>query len=115
MDMFSLRLRLNAISSKTPEAVAEALDRYVYLPLILRSDNGLEFTDELTRGEPNRLIGIEQTLSSLYRPQSLGLLEEILQAYVDEFSKNWALRIPIARWAWTTTRRESLGDMFHAR
>ena len=63
-------------------------------PLILRSDNGSEFTAELTR-ELNRLIGTEQVFSSPYHPQSLGLLEgshrpmeEVLQAYVEEFPNN---------------------------
>ena len=61
MDMFSLWLWLTAISGKTPQAVAEALYKYVYLdlagfPMILRSDNGSEFTAELTR-DLNRLIG----------------------------------------------------------
>ena len=45
MDMFSLWLWLTATSGKKPQAVAEALYKYVYLdlagfPMILRSDNG---------------------------------------------------------------------------
>ena len=102
--------------------MAEVLYKYVYLdlagfPLILRSDNGSEFTAELTR-ELNQLIGIEQVFSSPYHPQSLGLLEgshnpleEILQAYVEEYPSNWASQLPIVRWAWNTSRKEPLGNM----
>ena len=30
---------------------------------------------------------------------------------MDEFPSNWASQLPIARWAWNTTRKESLGGM----
>ena len=70
---------LNAIAGKTPQAVAEALYKYIYLdlagfPMILRSDNGLDFTAELTR-ELNRLIGTEQVFSAPYHPRSFGIRE----------------------------------------
>ena len=67
--------------------MAEVLYKHMYLdlvgfPLIIRSDNGLEFTVELTR-ELNRLIGTEQVFSSPYHPQSLGLLEGSRKPLVD--------------------------------
>ena len=53
MDMFSLWLWLSAIAGKTPQVVAEALYKRVYLdvaglPMTLRSDDGSKFIDELT-------------------------------------------------------------------
>ena len=38
-------------------------------------------------------------------------MEEVIQPYVEEFPNNWASQPPIARWAWNTTRKESLGGM----
>ena len=38
-------------------------------------------------------------------------MEEVIQAYVEEYPSNWASQLPIARWAWNTTRKRSLGGM----
>ena len=96
MDVFSLWSWLVPLESKDPKEVAGALYRYVYLdlsgfPLILRSDNGSEFVPDVTR-ELNRLIGTAQVFGSAYHPRSQALvegshkpLEEVLQAYVEEY------------------------------
>ena len=33
---------------------------------------------------------------------------EVLQAYVEEYPTDWSLQLPLARWAWNTTPKESL-------
>ena len=119
MDVFSLWSWLVPLETKDPKEVSGALYRFVYLdlagfPLILRSDNGSEFVADVTR-ELNRLVGTAQVFGSAYHPRSQGLvegshkpLEEVLQAFVEEYPTDWALQLPLARWAWNTTPKESL-------
>merc|ERR1712020_145294 len=119
MDVFSLWSWLVLLESKDPKEVAGTLYRNVYLdlagfPLILRSNNGSEFVADVTR-ELNRLIGTAQVFGSAYHPRSQALiegshkpLEEVLQAYVEEYPTDWALQLPLARWAWNTTPKEGL-------
>ena len=96
MDVFSLWSWLQPMESKDPKEVSGTLYRHVYLdlvgfPLILRSDNGSEFVADVTR-EINRLVGNAQVFGSAYHARSQALvegshkpLEEVLQAYVDEY------------------------------
>ena len=55
---------------------------------------------------------------SAYHPQSQGLVEvmhkpllEVLQAFCDEYPNDWDIRLPLARWAWNTTPKASLGGL----
>ena len=86
-------------------------------PTILRSDNGPEFTADLTR-ELNRLIGATQIFGSAYHPRSQALIEgshrpteDVLTAFIKLTGEDWALRLPICRWAWNTTAKKSLGNL----
>ena len=122
IDCFSLWLWLVGLADKRPATVAQALYCQVYLdlagfPVILRSDNGSEFVAELTM-ELNRLIGTTQVFGSAYHPRSQALIEgshkpmeEVVQAYIDEYPTDWASKLPIARWAWNTSAKVSLAGM----
>ena len=95
---------------------------YVYLdlagfPVILRSDRGKEFMNQLV-SEMNRLLGTVQVFGSAYHPRSQGLvegshqpMEHILQEFCAEYPTDWGGKLPIARWAWNTTPKKSLGWM----
>ena len=122
IDCFSLWLWLVGLADKRPATVAQALYCQVYLvlagfPVILRSDNGSEFVAELTM-ELNRLIGTTQVFGSAYHPRSQALIEgchkpmeEVLQAYIDEYPNDWASKLPVARWAWNTSAKVSLAGI----
>ena len=122
IDVFSLWLWLIPIPDKAARTVATALLRHVYLdlagfPVLLRSDNGREFTAELTR-ELNEQLGTVQVFGSAYHPRSQALVEgshkpteAVLQAFVQERPETWAQQLPIARWAWNTTEKRSLNGM----
>eukprot|EP00969_Alexandrium_andersonii_P157117 6945142-Alexandrium_andersonii.AAC.1 len=109
IDGFTEWLWLVPLVDKKPSTVAEALYLSVYLdlagfPVILRSDNGPEFTAELTR-ELNRMVGTVQVFGSAYHPRSQALVEgshrpteEVLQAFVAAYPDDWATKLPIARW-----------------
>ena len=110
------------LDSKSAMVVAGALMLHVYLdlcgfPTILRSDNGPEFTAELTR-ELNRLIGTVQIFGSAYHPQAQALVEgshrpteDVLRAFVQEFPTDWAAKLPMARWAWNTSAKQALAGL----
>jgi hypothetical protein len=122
IDMFSYWLWLLPLEDQAAEEVAKMLYLHVMLdlagfPAILRSDNGKEFTGRIVR-ELNRLLGTVQIFGSAYHPQSQGLkegehrqLSEVLQIFVDEAKEDWADQLPIARWAWNTSRKKALAGM----
>lgn len=122
IDVFTLWLWLIPIEDKSAITVSRALLHHVYMdlggfPTILRSDNGKEFTADLTR-EMNRLMGTTQIFGSAYHPRSQGLIEgshkpveEVLQAFISETGEDWTLHLPTARWAWNTTPKRSLAGM----
>lgn len=52
---------------------------------------------------------------SLYHPRSQVLIEgshkptlEVVQSFVNKSPDDWATQLPLARWAWNTTNKESL-------
>ena len=122
IDCFTLWIWLIPIVDKSAISVATALLYGVYLdlagfPVILRSDNGKEFVAEVTR-ELNDLLGTTQIFGSAYHPRSQALVEgshrpteAVLQAFVQDHPETWAAKLPIARWAWNTTPKKSLGGM----
>ena len=113
VDCFTTWLWLVPLVGKSSAAVAEAFFLHIVLdlagfPVILRSDRGSDFTGELMQ-ELNRLMGTTQIFASAYHPQGQSLIEglhkplnEILAAFVDKYD-DWAVKLPIARWAWNTT------------
>ena len=121
IDMFTLWLWLCPISGKSAETVAWALLQACYMdiagfPVILRSDRGGEFTNELLR-ELNRLVGTTSVFGSSYHPRAQSLIEgshkrlsEILAALVSENPEDWETKLCFIRWAWNTTPKTALSN-----
>ncbi len=121
IDMFTLWLWLCPISGKSAETVATALLQTCYMdiagfPVILRSDRGGEFTNELMR-ELNRLVGTTSIFGSSHHPRAQGLIEgshkrlsEILAALVSENPENWETKLCFVRWSWNTTPKTALSS-----
>ena len=106
---------------KDASSVAKALVRHVFLdmcgfPLILRSDNGVEFTASLV-SEMKQLLGIQGVHGTAYHPQSQGMVERIhrtlnesLRTTAKDYPGEWEERIPFIRFGLNNMPRKSLGN-----
>ena len=81
----------------------------------IHSDQGQTFESDVFK-EMCRILGIEKTRTTPYRPQSDGMIERanrtienMLSAFVDENQKNWDDLIPLLMLAYRSSVHESTG------
>jgi transposase InsO family protein len=85
------------------------------VPMQLHSDQGQTFESDVFQ-EVCKILGIEKTRSTPYRPQSDGMIERanrtienMLSAFVDQNQKNWDDLIPLLMLAYRSAVHESTG------
>lgn len=85
------------------------------VPMQIHSDQGQTFESDVFK-EMCRILGIEKTRTTPYRPQSDGMIERanrtienMLSAFVDENQKNWDDLIPLLMLAYRSSVHESTG------
>jgi len=117
VDYFTKWVEIFALADHTAETVATCLIEHVFsrfgLPLQLHSDQGTEFMSELFRATM-KLLGITQTRTTPWRPQSDGMvermnrtLETMLRQYVDEDHQDWDRWLPYCAWAYRSSIHSS--------
>ena len=103
----------------TAEKVARILNAHVFklhgLPDSIISDRDVRFTSNFMT-ELWKLWGIDQCLSTAYRPQTDGqtervnrTLQEYLRAYVTPQGKDWEDQLPAAEFAYNDSYHASIG------
>ena len=108
-----------AIPDQEANTVAEALIENVFcifgLPRQLHSDQGRNFESQLFQ-EACKLLDIEKTRTTGYRPQSDGMIERfmrtvasMLRNYVDKRQDDWDSHLPYVLLAYNTAEHESTG------
>ena len=80
-------------------------------PTVLRSDRGSSYTSNIV-AEVNKILGVQQSFTTAYHPESLGYLEashlrvnHILASYCRKFPKLWPRYVKLAQWAMRATPR----------
>ena len=112
-DHFTKWIEAAPIPNKAAVTVADAMANMWFTrhgaPLQLHSDQGKEFTADVTR-EICEKLSIDKTFTTAYRPQSNGLIERsnrslqaILRNYVNEHRTDWDDHLPAAVCAYRAT------------
>lgn len=112
-DYFSKWKEAYAVSDHTALTVADKLATefitHYGVPNQIRTDQGRKFESELF-SELCRLLGIEKTRTTPYRPQSDGLVERfnrtivaMLSAFVNENKDDWDAHLPYLMMAYRAT------------
>nr|XP_055062771.1 uncharacterized protein LOC129445823 [Misgurnus anguillicaudatus]XP_055062772.1 uncharacterized protein LOC129445823 [Misgurnus anguillicaudatus] len=107
-----------ALRSITTKAVVKALTQFISIfgiPKIIQSDNGTNFTSRMF-AEVLRVLKVKHNQSSVYHPQSQGVIERfhqtlksLLRAYCVELSRDWEEGLPWLLLAAREVQQESLG------
>ena len=95
--------------------VAEQFIARFGVPQVIHTDQGANFESALFK-ELCKLLGIEKTRTTAYRPQSDGLverfnrtLEQMLSVYVHENQRDWDLHVPFVLMAFRSSPQETTG------
>ena len=118
-DLFTKWTECYSIENLEASTVAKVLvDRYIShwgCPLIIHTDQGKTFESKLFQ-ELCRLLGIEKTRSSSFRPQSNGFIEKhnhtiikMLTPYVAENQKDWDEHVDLVMMAYRSSVQSSTG------
>ena len=122
-DYFSKWIALFALPDIRAETVAERLLEDVFsnfgMPECLHSDQGKQFESSLFQ-EFCRMLGIHKTRSTLYHPQSDGLVERmdrtiqnVLAAYVSDHQRDWDYYLAQTQLAYNTSQHSSTSYTKH--
>ena len=105
-------------NQKASTIAQKVLDRIITIfgvPMQIHSDQGRSFESKIFQ-EMCKLLGIEKTRTTPYRPQSDGMIERanrtianMLTAFVDKNQKNWDDLIPLLMMAYRSTKHEATG------
>lgn len=118
-DYFTKWTEAIPLPNQEAKTVADALVTQVItrfgVPDSLHSDQGRNFESKLFT-EVCRILGINKTRTTPYRPQSDGMverfnrtLEDQLAKYVDEHQKDWDRHVPFLMMAYRTAVHQSTG------
>ncbi|MES9884898.1 MAG: reverse transcriptase domain-containing protein [Sedimenticola sp.] len=118
-DYFSKWKEAFAVPDHTALTVADKIVTEIVCrmgaPTQIHTDQGREFQSHLF-GHMCKLLGIDKTHTTPYRPQSDGLVERfnktlktMLKAYVNENRSNWDEQIPFVLMAYRSTIHDSTG------
>lgn len=118
-DYFTKWTQAFALPNQTAQSVADILCIEFFslfgCPLQLHSDQGRNFESELF-AEVCRLLGVEKTRTTAYRPQSDGQVErfnrtiqQMLKAFVNDNRDDWDDHLPYLTMAYRATVHESTG------
>jgi hypothetical protein len=108
-----------AIRNQKATTVAQKLvDRIVSIfgtPMQIHSDQGRSFESDVFK-EMCRILGIEKTRTSPYRPQSDGMVERLnrtienmLASFVSQNQKDWDEHLPLLMLAYRSAQHEATG------
>ncbi|PIK62720.1 hypothetical protein BSL78_00299 [Apostichopus japonicus] len=105
----------NQEAATVASVVAEQFVARFGVPQIIHTDQGSNFECNLFK-ELCKLLGIEKTRTTAYRPQSDGLverfnrtLEQMLSVYVNESQKDWDVHVPLVLMAIHSSPQETTG------
>ena len=88
-DVLTRKASAAPLKTKTAEAVAMAMYKKIFVehgpPEKLLSDNGTEFTNQLFR-EVCKLYGVQQMFTTVFHPQSNGIVERFNRVLIDFLS-----------------------------
>ena len=117
-DYFTKFVKAYPLIDQTAQTVADTLVtqwvcRYG-MPLVIHNDQGRNYESILFK-EMCRLLDIEKTRTSRYRPQSDGLVERVnrtlrqmLRAVVSDFGSDWDDHLPYILLVYRSTVHESV-------
>ena len=105
-------------NQKATTVAQKLIDRLISIfgtPMQIHSDQGRSFESDVFR-EMCRLLGIEKTRTTPYRPQSDGLveranrtIENMLASFVSQNQKDWDEHLPLLMLAYRSAQHETTG------
>jgi hypothetical protein len=119
VDYFTKWTQAFALPNQTAQTIADTLMIHVFslfgMPRQLHSDQGRNFESGLF-AELNKLLGVEKTRTTPYRPQSDGMVErfnrtiqQMLKAFVNENRNDWDDHLPYLTMAYRASVHDSTG------